>query len=247
MEPVRYSKDYLSFIRELIPISPSIRFRKEGEKVVVCNASFPSKTLGYLVVAPKECFDFEGEELNFANYMEFYQFINAIDNVNFTIQGNDIAISNKSAVLKYRMSNTKAMPKLPKSIVFKDEIITAIIPSSDMKELIKISGMIKADYVKIVFENGILTLMSFREGDESNFTKTFVPTVVAEGVTTFNMITAIDIINKMPPDHDYTFKVNAKESVCVSFESDGISFSAFAGKSKKTAEGGIKEPTDETN
>ena len=232
---IAFNKAFLDVVRSLTPIQPSMKFSREGDVVTVLMAS-TSKSIAFKIDAPATFFDFEGTDINFRDFSEFHQFINAFESISLTQAENSMVISNQNSEINYVLTNPAAMPKIPTSIARKDPNVTFILSVKDLTEISKMSNLVKAEYIEIKFNktSNQIALKLFNSAHDNSFKKTYTPEKIAENTDTFDFIIRSEVISRMPDVSDYRISLVNSGFIFLEWQKDDMKFFAVSGRIRKT-------------
>jgi hypothetical protein len=232
---ISFNKSFLDVIRSLTPLQPSMKFTRDSNIVSVLMAS-TSKSIAFKLDAPAAFFDFEGTEINFRDYSEFHQFINAFESIALTQTENSMVISNQNSEINYVMTKVAAMPKSPTGIARKDPNVTFILSVKDLAEIAKMSSLVKAEFIEIKFNktSNQISIKIFNSAHDNSFKKTYTPEKIAEGTDNFDFIIRSEVISRMPDYSDYRISLVNTGFIFLEWKKDEIDFFAVSGRVRKT-------------
>jgi hypothetical protein len=235
---ISFNKNYFEVIKDLTKIQQAIKFSKKDDKISVIMPS-DSKSIAFILNAPSTYFDFEGNEVNFRFFAEFYQFINAFESVSLMQTDNSFKITNQNSEINYIISNPQVMPKIPTGINKKDPSITFILTINALNDMVKMTNMVKAESINIKFDGTNIFMKSFNSINNHNFKKTFTPEVITDKEP-FDFTIKAEVINKMPVVADYRISLVKNGFIFLEWNKDNMDFMAVSGRIRKE-----EKPKDE--
>jgi hypothetical protein len=232
---IAFNKSFLDVIRSLTPIQPSMKFSRSNDIVTVLMAS-TSKSIAFKIDAPVSFFDFEGTEINFRDFSEFHQFINAFESIALTQTENSMVISNQNSEINYVLTKKEAMPKIPTGISRKEPNVTFILSVKDLAEISKMSNLVKAEFIEIKFNktSNQISIKIFNSAHDNSFKKTYTPEKITEGTDNFDFIIRSEVISKMPDYSDYRISLVNAGFIFLEWKKEEIDFFAVSGRVRKT-------------
>lgn len=152
---ITFNKEVLSLINELSSINSSIKIYKEDGRVFIKSQN-PSESIAYVLSTEENSFDFDGEEIAFYNYSDFYKWISTL-NATTISQTEDglLHIGNGKQKGQYQTSDTDVVRGGKFDVELTDPDATFVLTVDDIKELKKLRSLIAKDNnnIKFVFAN----------------------------------------------------------------------------------------------
>lgn len=155
VKSVTFNKEVLALIDELTSINSAIKIYKEDNKIFIKSQN-PSESIAYILSTEVTSFDFDGDEIAFYNYSDFYKWISAL-NVTEIKQSSDgmLQLGNGRQKGQYQSSDVDVIRGGRFDIEFEDPDVTFNLSSDDIKELIKLRSLVAKDNnnMKFTFDN----------------------------------------------------------------------------------------------
>lgn len=165
MSVVTFNKEVLALIDELTSINSAIKIYKEDNKIFIKSQN-PSESIAYILATEVSSFDFDGEEIAFYNYSDFYKWISAL-NVTEISQTQDgmLQLGNGKQKGQYQSSDVDVVRGGRFDIEFEDPDATFNLSTEDIKELNKLRSLIgKDNNLKFTFDNRTATVEIYSTG-----------------------------------------------------------------------------------
>ena len=165
MSVVTFNKEVLALIDELTSINTAIKIYKEDNKIFIRSQN-PSESIAYILATEVSSFDFDGEEIAFYNYSDFYKWISAL-NVTEISQTQDgmLQLGNGKQKGQYQSSDVDVVRGGRFVIEFEDPDATFNLSTEDIKELNKLRSLIgKDNNLKFTFDNRTATVEIYSTG-----------------------------------------------------------------------------------
>ena len=165
MSIVTFNKEVLELIDELTSINSAIKIYKEDNKIFIRSQN-PSESIAYILATEVSSFDFDGEEIAFYNYSDFYKWISAL-NVTEISQTQDgmLQLGNGKQKGQYQSSDVDVVRGGRFDIEFEDPDATFNLSTEDIKELNKLRSLIgKDNNLKFGFDNRTATVEIYNNG-----------------------------------------------------------------------------------
>lgn len=193
-EKIEYNKTALEIISSLTGINQSVIFEKseDDEDRIVSKASDTNKSIAYVFDAPKEVFDFTGDECSFYNFNEFYTLFNVFDEPDLEQDDAEITVKENRSKIKYRLTDSELVKKSFNKVKFEDADVEFVMDSELIKKIKSLASgsSVNADRIKF-----------FVDGEELRY-----ELYNTKHHNTFDEI--LDIEN--PNDVDFTIEVDMK-------------------------------------
>lgn len=154
MSAVTFNKEVLALIDELTSINSAIKIYKEDNKIFIKSQN-PSESIAYILSSEVTSFDFDGDEIAFYNYSDFYKWISAL-NVTEISQTKDgmLQLGNGKQKGQYQSSDVDVVRGGRFDIEFEDPDATFNLSTEDIKELNKLRSLVaKENNLKFTFDN----------------------------------------------------------------------------------------------
>lgn len=228
---INYQKNYLSLIDSLSVISSKVLI-KNGEQLKIFNGNAGSEsTLFYELVAPVENFMFEGKEIAFNNFKEFYQILNCYQAPELHMKDNKILIKKDKSKFNYVLSEPDNI-RFDSEVEFTDHDVSFNITEADLVEIKKMNGLIKATdkkdsvvWVGLNSKDNVLSMV-FKTAEHNNSFERECP---CETVRNDASITVIaDVFNALPKG-SYNVFINNEGIVKFTLVDNEIILNIFVG------------------
>ena len=155
VKSVTFNKEVLALIDELTSINSAIKIYKEDNRIFIKSQN-PSESIAYILSTEVSSFDFDGDEIAFYNYSDFYKWVSAL-NVTEIKQTSDgmLQLGNGRQKGQYQSSDVDVIRGGRFDIEFEDPDATFNLSSDDIKELIKLRSLVAKDNnnLKFTFDN----------------------------------------------------------------------------------------------
>ncbi len=233
MKAIEYKNELFDLVKDLTSINNQIIFEKSDDKVVICRADAES-TIAYKLVAPKDCFAFDEEQVAFYNYMEFYQYFHAINAPEISIDGDiKMYIKSGSAKVEYLLSNPESIQPGPKTIKFKDPDIKFKLSSADHDELMKMINLIKPKKAQITSDNKTVKVKLFNNLHDNTFEKTFTAEVLSKNEDEIDFVIFSETFENIPLKNDYDIEIKKEGFINISLINPNMTLNIYTGKVKQ--------------
>jgi len=148
---VTFNKEVLALIDELTSINAAIKIYKDDNKLFIKSQN-PSESMAYILTTEVSSFDFDGEEIAFYNYSDFYKWISAL-NVTEISQSADgmLQLGNGKQRGQYQSSDVDIVKGGNFDIEFEDPDVTFNLSSENLKEMTKLKNLIAKDNNNLKF------------------------------------------------------------------------------------------------
>jgi len=142
MKSVSFNKEVLSLVNELASINQSIKLFKDNGKVVIKTQN-PQETIAYILTTEDMSFDFDGDEIAFYNYTDFYKWISTLNATSMSQDDNGmLQIGNGRQKGLYQTSDTDIVKGGRFDIDFGEPDATLVLSVDDLKELQKLRSLV---------------------------------------------------------------------------------------------------------
>jgi len=231
---VKYNKEILEMVKNLTPINNSVVIEKDvsTSKSIVINATNPTTTIAYKFLAPVDSFAFDGEEIAFYDFSEFFQLFSYFKNPELQQNTNQLLISSGKSKINYLLSDTEVIKKGPKKVAFSNPDVSFQITSEDVTELEKIINLINAENVNISVKGNKATFKLYNSAHENSFQKEFKIENASQSTIDLNFSSEV-------------FALLPKESYKLEIKKEGIMKISLEGKSDISLELYVAEVEEE--
>ena len=206
---VKYNDEALLLIRKLSEINNIITIKKsEDNQFITINNKNSSKSILYDFKAPISCFDFEGDDISFFDYKEFFTLFSVNDEPIITQDSLKLSIKKNRAKLKYHLAELEAIQDDEDEyyVDFSESHANVIITAETFKKFKTMASLTKAEELTFKVEGDKLLIKLFHEENEP----TYEEEIDLEGTATedFEFMVDAEII-KLAPEHDYNVELNS--------------------------------------
>lgn len=206
-KPVSFNKEVLALIDELASINSAIKIYKEDNKIFIKSQN-PSESIAYILSAEVSSFDFDGDEIAFYNYSDFYKWVSAL-NVTEINQRADgmLQLGNGRQKGQYQSSDVDVVRGGRFEIEFEDPDATFNLSSENIKELQKLRSLVAKDNnnLKLTF-SGKMAQVEIYNNDTANNVETDIEltTTVEDD---FSIRLADEFLSALPGKYSYRVDV----------------------------------------
>ena len=209
---LEYDKEILSLINDLSTINPSIILEKNGDQILI-NRTNPATTIAYRLTTDASGLNFEGDEIAFHTYQEFYQLLTCFEDPSIKQNDNKVIISEKNSKINYLLSDADTIKRGPKEFLFTDADIELELSSVDIKELVKMIGLLNSNKVILSCKSNKIDVCLSNSDHDNSFNKVYDAT--SEEIEDFELVISTDIFT-LSPKGDY--KISVKKEGIAKFE-----------------------------
>jgi hypothetical protein len=228
---IQYDKNYLSLIDSLGVISSKVLI-KNGEQLKIFNGNAGSEsTLFYELIAPVEKFIFEGKEIAFNNFKEFFQILNCYSAPTLSLKDNKILIKKDKSKFNYVLSDPEQI-RLDMEIEFDSHDVSFKVTEADLVEIKKLIGLVRASDKK---DSVVWTDLTSKENNLNMVFKTaehnnsFERECTCETVKDDAKITIVADVFTALPKGNYSGYINNEGIVKFVLEDNEIILNIFVG------------------
>lgn len=213
---VTYDKVALEVISELSAINQSIVIEEDSDDdtMITVKGADSNKSIAYIFKAPKEAFDFSGDDCSFFNYHEFYNLFSLFDSPSIIQDDTTIKLREGSSELEYRLTDSELIKKSFNKVKFEDPDVNFVLDADLLKKIKTLSGKtnVNAEYIKFSVKDDELTYTLYNERHHNTFKET-IEVKNPDGAE-FDIENSIRIFNKIP---FASYKVAMKEEGLIQF------------------------------
>lgn len=210
MANVQYNKHALDIISALTAINQSVIFERDedNEDRIVSKSADSNKSIAYIFSAPKEVFDFDGDECSFYNFNDFYTLFNIFDEPTLEQNDTEITVKENKSKLKFRLTDKELIKKLFNKVNFGDSDVDFVLDADLVKKIKSLASgnAVNADRIKFSVEGNELNYKLYNTKHHNTFDETFE--VENNSDEDFDIEVDIKIWNKIP---NASYKVSMKE------------------------------------
>jgi len=230
MSKVQYKSELFDLLKDLTSINTQVIFEKDDDGNVLVRRADSESTIAYQLVAPKDYFDFQYDQVAFYNYPEFYNYFKALGEPEIDIEQKNVIMKEGSSKSSYLLSNPESIAAGPKSINFKDPDIRIKISSEELDELLKMIGLINSKKTQVIGDGSKIIFKVFHNLHDNTFEKSFE----VENLTNFDdeidFIMFSDTFKNLPAKRDYVVEIKSQGFVRISLVDEDISLDIYTGR-----------------
>ena len=225
---VSFNKEVLSLIDELASINTAIKIYKEDNKIFIKSQN-PSESIAYILSTEVTSFDFDGDEIAFYNYSDFYKWVSAL-NVTEMNQREDgmLQLGNGRQKGQYQSSDVDVVRGGRFEIEFEDPDATFNLSSENIKELQKLRSLVAKDNnnVKFTFDGRSAHVEIYNNDTANNVeTELELTTTVEES---FSIRLADEFLSTIPGKYSYRVDIKKEGIARFSMNNDfGVDVEIF--------------------
>jgi hypothetical protein len=212
MKEVKYNKEFISLLNNLSIINKKFIINKKDNKIRV-DGKNEGVTVAYTFNCDAENFDFDGEEIAFYNFSEFYDLFNVYKDSSLNYDSNygllEIKDNNSKSKIKYYTADPEIVPKTFDFLKFDSFDYKFYLNSEEFAYIRKMVGLVDAKKVKFSLKNGEFKLVLFSDEKNPTFEKTFEIEASSEldvSTDSFSLVTPPDIF-LFSPKGDYEIQI----------------------------------------
>jgi len=222
---VTFNKDTMDLIGELGAINSQIIVEKDEKKQnILISRKNPATTIAYIFKAPVDHFNFNGDNIAFYNFPEFYQMISCFDQPTIKQNSNKIIVSQGSAKINYVLTDAETLKKGPGKVNFSGPDATINLPSDELKELEKMIGLFGALGVELTVKDNSVVVKVFNDDYDNSFQKEYKS--VGKNKSNFSLKISSEVFVLLPKE-DYNLEIKKEGIVRFSFNKNGTELDLF--------------------
>lgn len=227
---IEYNENTMALINELSLINPSMIMKSEDD-VITIKASSTDKAVAYVFTCPADHFGFDGEEIAYYNFSEFYKLFSVMDAPSIKQAGPDLTMAKDRSTIKYRLSKSDVIPQPFNKVSFSDPDVVIRLTSEYIKKLYTFvsSNMLGANRLRLKVEGNEITLTLVSTKHANNYSEVIeLENEVEEG---FEFVISTSIFTNLPSNADFDFSI--KEAGIVQFKlinESGVSLDLYTGQ-----------------
>jgi len=221
VKEVSYKLETLGLLNQLATtISSSIIVNKADGKIKVAHKN-PPNTIVFAFEASESDFDFNGDEVAFYNFNEFYQMVSAFKDPKIAHSENEIIISKSNTKIKYITSDSEMMDKVGKGIASKDTYDAQfILPEDELKNYVKMVSLVGTDVCSFTSDGTQVNLAFTNKIHKNSFEKIITETIKIDPNLSIKIPSEIFTII---PNGTYTISIWSEKVVILELRSETIS------------------------
>lgn len=173
MKQINFDVNTVELIRKMTNINASILVQANADtNQIEIKGTDPSSSVGYIFKAPKSHLDFNGKEIGFLDFNEFYQLLKSIEDVTIGQDDGlyDLTLQGSRAKIQYRLTNSEVLPKPFNEIDFGDSDVDLVLTEGDLKQIVKMTSLVNAEFIKLTSnDKGEFQLCLFNKNSSNTF------------------------------------------------------------------------------
>ena len=209
-EQVTYNDEALLLIRKLSEVNKQITIKKsEDKQFIEIHSQNPPQSIQYDFKAPVDFFDFEGDEISFFDYKEFFTLLSVNDEPIIKQNDTKISIIKNRAKLDYHLASIEALETEEEDeeyVAFDDVHATVKITAETFKKFKTMASLTKAEELTFKVEGNKLLIKLYHEETEPTYEEEF--DLESTATEDFSLVADAEVI-KLAPDHDYKLELNS--------------------------------------
>lgn len=206
-DKLKYNNKTLALINQLSSINKRLVIEKTEEDDIEINTRNVSQSVAYLLTAPKENFNFDGDNIAFYDYSEFFKLFSVHDDVTIKQDVNNLVISKDRSKLKYFLAEKEAiLTEDNPYIVFEESNASFSLSSETLNKLKTMCSLTKASDVIFKVSGDKIFITLFCQKDQPSYEEEFDLNETAE--EDFEITVESDII-KFAPENNYEVDLNS--------------------------------------
>jgi len=207
---IGYNKTALELISSLTSINQSVAFERhaDDEDRIISRAGDVNQSIVYIFDAPKEVFDFTGDECSFYNYNEFFTLLSIFEDPDLVQDDVEITVSEARSKIKYRLTDSELIKKGFTTVKFGEPDVSFVMDYELIKKIRTLSGgsNINADRIKFTVSDNTLNYRLYNTKHHNTFDETLDLSDAED--EDFQIEVDMKIWNKIPMA---SYNVNLKE------------------------------------
>jgi hypothetical protein len=230
---VKYDNEILTLLRKLSDINIELTIEKsEDEKEILITARTPSRSIAYEFKAPIDTFNFEGDDITFFDYKEFFTLFSVNDDPVIKQTENTFEIIKDRSKLTYFLAEKEATEgsEYDEYVEFDESHASFKLSAEKIKKFKTMIGLTNAEDLTFkVSGNKILTTL-FYEVNQPTYEEEF--DLIEPATKDFEFIVDTEII-KLAPENDYIIYLNAHGVIKLEYINDNdIELNLFIAESE---------------
>jgi len=227
---IKYDKRTLELINNLSRMNSKLSIEKsEDGKFVYVNGTNVDTSVFYGFKVSSDRFDFEGEQIVFQDYSQFYEYFNVLESPDIFQDDEKFEIKKGKSRISYYLADPDIIDETFDGAEFEDPDYTFKLTKEELKHIQKMINLFDAEKVTLTIENKKITLKLSKEGNEKdNFYETDFECSYANDEE-FSLPLKISIWDNSP-DGDYVINVKEEGIVNFSLVEEGVSLELYSGE-----------------
>lgn len=221
MDKVTYNDEALLLIRKLSEINKQLTIKKteDGDNIYI-DGHNPSKSIVYEFKAPVDFFDFDGDDISFFDYKEFFTLFSVNEEPDIIQEGAKLNIVKNRAKLQYHLAELEAVEDEDEDeyyVDFSESHATVKITAETLKKFKTMASLTKAEELTFKVEGDKLLIKLFNLDTEPSYEEEF--DLETEATEDFEFIADPDVI-KLAPENDYIVDLHSSGVIRMSYKNN---------------------------
>lgn len=231
---VDFNPKVLSLLKDLTTISGSVVIQREKEKFYISQIN-EYESLIYIMKGPIALLYFEGDNMSFRDFSEFYQIYTSLNDPKIEESLSHLILKDGSTKINYLLSEaetlTSELGPTQNDIPDETKVIDASIQisESELVELRKMINLIKAEKVRITTNKKQQNIVFYFYNDEisNSIERTYKSDVEVKKDLDY---VSTSLIFTNVPKNDYVYNFNHYGLTNIKYQSDVVELLIFSGE-----------------
>lgn len=224
-ESKKFSKEYLSLLNELVKINKHIIIEKNDDSIIVKRLG---DSIAYTLSADKSNFDFEGNEIAFYEFSNFYQLFNTLKEPEIIQDDSEnsskIILKQNRSKITYKLSDGEAIDPGHEGIEIKNEVATLKLTKQELQEIRKMASVLKADYIEFDINGDEVLVRCSNLGIGNSWDNVY--SLESESSESVKLIFKSEVIDQIP-ENDYTIHFDSRGLADFEYVSDKVNLDIY--------------------
>lgn len=171
---VKYNPEYLKLLKHLSNINEKILIKKtDDQKEIEIEGKNIATTVAYTLKTKIEDFQFDGDEVGFYQFPEFFELFDAFDSPKIKQHDAKFEIIKDKSKITYYTADPESIPAIFKKIKFEEPDASFTLTEDDMNHIKKMIGLVDADAVSFIVEDNVLTVVLAGDEKDNSYQKEY--------------------------------------------------------------------------
>ena len=224
-EAKNYSREYLALLNELVKINKQIIVEKKDDSIFVNRNN---EAIAYTLSADKSNFDFEGNDIAFYEFSEFFQLFNTFKEPEIiqdkSENSSKIILKQNRSKITYKLSDGEALEPGHDGIDIEEEVAILKLTKQELQEIRKMASVLKAKYIEFVIDGEEVLVKCSNLGVGNSWDNVY--SLESEAKQNVKLIFNSEIIDQIP-DNDYTIHFDARGLADFEYVSDKVNLNIY--------------------
>lgn len=238
LHEIAYNENTVSVINKLARIQSKLLFTKkvskgddESERLIV-NAKNADSTIMFLFSAPKDHFDFDGDNIAFFDFTEFYDLFDVFKDSKKILQDEDNVKIKSKGTLTYYLAEEESIKSKINGVNFVDPDVTFELTVEQLKELNKLIGKLGTKSIRFTYDENSkeleVKLFSGENSKEKDNTYQYniTPETIGDDAEEFSITIDKEIFSVLP-ENDYTVSIKSQGVIEFEHRSGDIEYQIY--------------------